>query len=115
MLTPEAARQLALSLPDAEEKDHFGMPSFRVKNKIFMTLQPERNRAMVKLNLINQSVFCLSGTYWPVPGGWGKKGATYVNLRKVSKAMFSDSLALAWVGVAPKKIRASHPTIGQSG
>lgn len=37
-LTPEAARELALALPDAVEEDHHGKPSFRVGGKIFATL-----------------------------------------------------------------------------
>ena len=114
MVTIELARQLAQGLPEVEEKGHFGMPSFRVKNKIFATLQPDLSRAMVKLNPIDQSVFCLSENYWPVPGVWGKQGATFVNLKKVSKSMFNDSLTLAWVGIAPKKIRAAYPAVGKA-
>ena len=83
MITPSKARELALALPGVEEKDHLGMPSFRVKGKIFMTLQPDLNRAMVKLTLEDQSVFSLSPIYKPVPGGWGRQGATFVDLKKV--------------------------------
>lgn len=112
MVTPETARQLALSLPEVAEQDHFGMPSFRVKGKIFMTLQPDLGRAMVKLSLIDQSVFVLSKFYWPVPGGWGRKGATYVDLKKVGKRMFQDSVTQAWLRVAPKRLVAANPTLG---
>lgn len=112
MVTPEAVRQIALSLPEVVEQDHFGMPSFRVKGKIFMTLQPGLNRAMVKLSLVDQSVFVLSKIYWPVPGGWGKQGATYVDLKKVGKRMFQDSVTQAWVRVAPRRLLAANPTIG---
>jgi hypothetical protein len=31
------ARRLALALPEAVERDHHGMPSFRVRGKIFAT------------------------------------------------------------------------------
>lgn len=34
----EAVRRTALSLPGAVERDHHGIPSFRVSNKIFATL-----------------------------------------------------------------------------
>ena len=34
----EAARRIALSLPGTVERDHHGIPSFRVSNKIFATL-----------------------------------------------------------------------------
>jgi predicted DNA-binding protein (MmcQ/YjbR family) len=41
-------RTLALSLPEVEEKSHFGKPDFRVKNKIFAGFNAE-GRAYVKL------------------------------------------------------------------
>ena len=113
MITTQKARELALALPEVEEKDHFGMPSFRLKGKIFMTLQPDINRAMVKLTLEDQSVFSLSGIYRPVPGGWGRQGATFVDLKVVSKRMFLDSLEQAWARVAPKRLRTANPQVGQ--
>lgn len=112
MITSETARQLALSLPEAIEQDHFGMPSFRVRGKIFMTLQPALGRAMVKLSLVDQSVFVLAKFYWPVPGGWGKQGATYVDLKKVGKRMLQDSVTQVWLGVAPKRLVAANPALG---
>ena len=38
MVDMETARQIALALPGTVEVDHFGMPSFRVNNKIYSTL-----------------------------------------------------------------------------
>ncbi len=98
MIDVETARRCALSLPDVEEKDHFGMPSFRLKNKIFATLWIKDARAMVKLSLVDQSVFCSydSTVFFPVPGGWGTKGATFVDLTKVRKSMFRDALNAAY-------------------
>lgn len=37
MISGDRARQLALALPEAVEKDHHGRPSFRVADKIFAT------------------------------------------------------------------------------
>ena len=54
----ETARRIALAQPETEEFDHFGHPAFRIKKKtIFATLWPAENRIMVKLSLIDQSVF----------------------------------------------------------
>jgi hypothetical protein len=110
MLTLEQARQLALSLPDVEEKSHFHIPDFRVKNKIFATIHADKNYIMVKLSLIDQSVFCKydKEVFFPVPGGWGLKGATFVNLKKVKKAMLNDALTTAWKGVAPRQLSEKH-------
>ena len=100
------ARQMALSLPETEEKKHFHLPDFRVKHKIFASLHVEKMLMMVKLNLVDQSVFCAfdSTVIYPVPGGWGRKGATFINLKKIKKTMLMDALTTAWKSVAPKPL-----------
>jgi hypothetical protein len=105
MMGIETVRQYALLLPGVEEKGHFGMPSFRFKNRIFATLWIRENRAMLKLSLVDQSVFCSydNAVFFPVPGGWGTKGATFVELKRVRKSMFKDALTLAYNEVAKKK------------
>jgi hypothetical protein len=106
MITIEQARKAALSLPETEEKPHFHLTSFRVKNKIFATIHADKNYVMVKLSAIDQSVFCSYNKemIFPVPGGWGRKGATFVNLKRVNKAMFTDALTTAWKTTAPPKL-----------
>jgi hypothetical protein len=98
-------RQLALSFPDTAELPHFHLSSFRLKKKIFATYWPKENRAMLKLSLIDQSVFCSydNTVFFPVPGGWGEKGATFVDLKKVRKSMFKDALTTAYNDIARKK------------
>jgi hypothetical protein len=102
MVSVSNARKMALTLPEAEEKKHFETPDFRVGNKIFASLHEAKGLMMVKLNAVDQSVFCAydPDIIYPVPGGWGKKGATFVNLKKVPKAMLQDALTTAWKTVA---------------
>lgn len=99
------ARKLALSLPETEEKKHFDTPDFRVGNKIFASLHEAKGLIMVKLSSIDQSVFCAydPAVMYPVPGGWGQKGATFINLKKVKLPMLKDALTTAWKNVANKK------------
>ena len=106
MITIEQARKAALSLPETEEKPHFDLTSFRVKNKIFATIHADKNYVMVKLSLIDQSVFCSYSkeVIFPVPGGWGRKGATFIDLKKVKRSMLVDALTTAWKTVAPVKL-----------
>ena len=101
MVDVQTFRELAFSLPDVVEVPHFDRPSFRVKKKIFATYHPDTNRAMLKLPLPDQSVFCNydNRIFYPVPGAWGAKGATYVELSKVRKDMFRDALDVAYQGV----------------
>jgi len=104
MISLEEYRKLALSFPDTEEAQHFELSSFRWKKKIFATYWPKEHRAMLKLSLVDQSVFCAydKTVFFPVPNAWGKQGATLVELKKVRKDMFKDALTTAYKGVAEK-------------
>jgi hypothetical protein len=107
MVSLDTFRTLALSFPDATEELHFEKPSFRFKKKIFATLHVPSNRAVLKLTLEDQSVFCAykEGVFFPVPGAWGKKGWTFVELKKVRKDMLKDALTQAYITVSTKSKR----------
>lgn len=102
MVNLETFRQLALSFPDTVELPHFELISFRVKKKIFATFWPKEDKAMLKLPLIEQSVFCSydNTIFYPVPGGWGKNGSTFVNLKKVKKDIFKNAIQIAYANVS---------------
>jgi len=106
MVTVEAVRRLALSFPETDEHPHFDRKAFRVKKKIFATISEKDETLNLKLSLIDQSVFCAfdKTVIYPVPGGWGLKGATTVNLKKVKKSMLKDALTTAYCTVAPPKL-----------
>ncbi len=106
MVSIASARRAVLSLPEVEEKKHFNIPDFRVKNKIFASIHSDKNYLMVKLSMVDQSVFCSysPAIIFPVPGGWGRKGATFINLPEIKKEMLLDALTCAWKNVAPEKL-----------
>jgi len=106
MITIEQARRAALSLPETEEYQHFHLPAFRIEKKIFATIHEDKHFMMVKLSLVDQSVFCSFNKeiIFPVPGGWGRQGSTFINLKKIKKSLFMDALTTAWKNVAPPKI-----------
>ena len=106
MVSLETVRKLAMSFPEAEEKPHFEKESFRVKKKIFATLDVKKNRCVVKLSPIDQSVFMKGGTeiFLPATGAWGKQGWTIIELKKVRKDLFTDALTTSYCGVAPEKL-----------
>jgi predicted DNA-binding protein (MmcQ/YjbR family) len=106
MVTIETVRKLALSFPETDEHPHFDKKAYRVKKKIFATLDEKLKRVMVKLSPADQSVFCSfdKAVIYPVPGGWGRHGATYIEMRKVRKEMFRDALTMAYCTVAPPKL-----------
>jgi len=106
MVTLGAARKAALSFPETEERSHFERPDFRVKKKIFAVLHPDKNAMVIKLSIIDQDVFCKydKEIIYPVPGGWGRQGWTFIYLKKIRKSMFMDALTTAWKSVAPAKL-----------
>ncbi len=101
-------RSIALKLPEAEEKPHFDMPSFRVRGKIFATARLNEPKAMLKLPIALQEAMSAAhpGVIEPVPGYWGLTGATYVATDKIDKKLFADMVGAAWSGVAPKSLAA---------
>ena len=103
MVTVEHAKKAALALPETEEKSHFDIPDFRIRNKIFATIHIDKHYMMIKLSPEDQSVFCSfdKNIIFPVPGGWGRRGATFFDLKKVKKPMLIDALGCAWKTTAP--------------
>lgn len=97
MVSLKEFARMALSFPGAEEQPHFHLRSFRLGKRIFATLWEKENKAMLKLPLVEQSVFCAydKTVFYPVPGAWGKKGATFVSLSGVRKNMLRDALKVA--------------------
>lgn len=65
----------------------------------------KNNRAVLKLNEIDQSVFCASSEmiFYPIPNKWGKQGWTIVELSKVRPEMFEDALIRSYENVISKK------------
>ena len=108
MISWESTQELALALPETEERDHFGSPSFCVKGKIFAQLSPpksEEMRALVKLSAANQAALAMSApdTFSPAPH-WGHHGWTYIQLATVEASLLRELLFQSWQLVAPKKL-----------
>ncbi|MEP7256241.1 MAG: MmcQ/YjbR family DNA-binding protein [Ferruginibacter sp.] len=89
---------MALSLPSAVELPHFDRASFRVNKKIFATMKEKDNIAVLMFSPIQQSVFCAfdKTIIYPVPGGWGLKGATIFELSRMKRTMMKDALKVVY-------------------
>ena len=105
MVTIDVFRQMALSFPEVQELPHFEKASFRINNKIFATLAEEKKLAMLVLSLVDQSVFCIydKTVIYPVAGGWGQKGCTYIDLKKIKNPILKDALNCAYQNIGTKK------------
>ena len=113
MISIETFRQFALSLPEADEQPHFDKTSFRVKNKIFATLNKAENRGTLRFSLENQDVFTIisKGAIFPVPNKWGKYGWTNIDLTIAGWELCQDAIRSAWCCVAPHKLLIQHPEL----
>lgn len=104
MVNMATVREMALSFPGTDEYAHFDKIAFRVKKKIFASVDEKANKIVFKLSVIDQSVFCVfdKTIIYPLPGAWGKKGWTRADMKKIRKDMFRDILTTAYNTVASK-------------
>jgi predicted DNA-binding protein (MmcQ/YjbR family) len=106
MITIAMLRKMALSFPKATEDPHFEKTSFRVKKKIFASYDDKNKMACIKLSAIDQDVFTVAAKtiIYPLANKWGKQGWTLIDMKKVSKDIFTDALTTAYCEVAPRKL-----------
>lgn len=98
-MTVNEFRKIVLSMPGAIEGSHMNHPDFRVGNKIFATLQPDKGLGVVMLKPDQQAAFVQMQpeAFVPVAGGWGRSGATEVRLGEVSdRPTVREAISLAW-------------------
>lgn len=105
----ETVRRLALALPEAEEKSHFGTTDFRVRNKIFAT-SPRVGHAVIKLTHEQQEMLTAAEPriFQPVKGAWGRQGWTTVHLAAADEVTLRSALLTSWRNVAPAGLRKAH-------
>lgn len=71
-----------------------------------MTLRPDDKRAVLNFTSEQQSLFASApgNVFYPVQGGWGRQGWTFVDLKKVGKKLFKDAVITSWCKTANKKL-----------
>ena len=111
-MTAADFRKLALSFPDTLESAHMNHPDFRAKGKIFATFpKPDESVGMIKLTPEQQAMFVKDepGMFEPVPGGWGRGGATLVKLRSAKIPIVRRAMEQAWTNATTKTSRPAAP------
>ncbi len=116
MVKIDTLRKAAMTFPEASEEPHFEKTSFRVKKKIFVTIDISKNLACFKLSEIDRDTFSSihKAAIYPIPNKWGKLGWTFVELKKVNKALLIDILTTAYCEVAPKILAEQVRTAGNA-
>ena len=103
-------RRIALSLAGAEEGSHMGAADFRVGGRIFATLaSQDKGYGNLMLTPEQQAAFAqeLPEVFIPIPGGWGRMGATHVRLSNANEDLLVGALRTAWKLQAEKNEKSS--------
>jgi hypothetical protein len=92
-------RRIALSLDGAEEGSHMGQADFRVGGRIFATLASAKQgfgNLMLTPELQAAFIGERPDVFLPIPGGWGKNGATHIRLAEADEDLLAGALQSAW-------------------
>jgi hypothetical protein len=111
-MTPADFRRIALSLPGAEEGSHMGAADFRVGGHIFATLAAEAKgygNLMLDPETQQPLVEELPEIFLPVPGGWGRNGATHMVLATASEDQVRGALMTAHRLRVAKNAKTARP------
>lgn len=102
---PARARELALALPTASEAPHFHRLGFRTPRKMFATLDADARDLNLMFDPDLRDFFCEQAphAFTPVPGGWGRMGATRCDLQTVDEATLASALIAAHKLAGPKR------------
>src|SRR4051794_22155674 len=92
-------RRIALSLEGAEEGSHMGSADFRVGGRIFATLASQQlgyGNLMLTPEAQAEFVAERPDLFLPVAGGWGRMGATHIDLKHADEDVLAGALRVAW-------------------
>ena len=107
-MTTEEFSDLALSFSETVGLPHFDRTAFKViKRRIFATLDHAGRAANIKLNEVDQSVFCAGNRkdVYAVPNKWGKQGWTTFELDYIPVEMVTDALNTAYNDALKKNVK----------
>ncbi|MGZ3346036.1 MAG: MmcQ/YjbR family DNA-binding protein [Caulobacteraceae bacterium] len=116
-VSAERARALALALPDASEAPHMHRVAFRTPRKIFATLGAAAPDMTLMFDPDLRDFYCEQApdAFEPVPGGWGRMGATLCDLRVVDEATLVSALQAAHQLAAPTGKKPTSPAKRREG
>lgn len=105
MVTTDEVRQWALSLPEAELFEHWGKPSFRVRNKIFAVIQPDHVSVVMKTSKDDRIAYTtMAPDVFQMPSSFTHLAFMLVRLDRIDPDEFRPLLIAAWKHATPKKM-----------
>src|SRR4051812_23724213 len=101
----EELRAYALALPQVEERETWGHPTFRVRDKMFLTLGDDGAQGTVKATLADQAeLVAQDPEAWSVPAYVGRHGWVGFVTARVEAADLQPLVLEAWRKTAPKRL-----------
>lgn len=108
-VSEDSLRQLALSLPEVEERETWGETTFRVREKIFVILSLAGDVASVKASLVDQAALVEADPEtFAVSPYTGRFGWITVQLRTVGPDVLRLLVVNAWRRTAPRRLAARY-------
>ena len=105
MHTADELRRVVLSLPEAEERETWGHPTFRVRDKMFATLSDDGQQATIKATKQEQAALIAAALEtFGIPAYVGRHGWVGVQLATVDPVELAELLVEAWRLTAPKRL-----------
>lgn len=108
-MSGEELRALMLALPEAEERETWGHPTFRVRDKMFAAMSPDGRTAGLKATLdVQAALVSAEPEVYSVPAYVGRHGWVDVVIERADPDELRDLAIEAWRRTAPKRVIASY-------
>jgi hypothetical protein len=105
MVSADELRQVMGSLPEAEERETWGHPTFRVRDKMFATMSDDGQQATVKATKEEQAALVAAAPEtFGIPAYVGRHGWVSIWLATVDPTELRELVVEAWRQTAPKRL-----------
>jgi hypothetical protein len=103
--TAKDFRKIALALPEAEERETWGHPTFRIRDKMFAAMASDGSSVSIKATKEAQAALVGSEPEtFSIPAYVGHHGWVGVALAKVDAEELRELVTEAWLMTAPKRL-----------
>ncbi len=101
----DAVRRIALSLPEAEERETWGEATFRIRNKIFVIMGTDGKRASIKsIHEEQQALIEENAAAYYLPPYVAQHGWVGVHIARARTDEVRELIIEAWRMTAPKRL-----------
>lgn len=109
MITADELRQVVRSLLEAEERETWGHPTFRVRDRMFAAMSDDGQEASVKATRQEQAALVSAAPEtFGIPAYVGRHGWVSIQLATVDPAEVRELIVEAWRQTAPKRLVAAY-------